>query len=63
LGSDIDLAIMNGSVPIKTLLKLKNDFEESSLPYFVDIVNYSNLKNPDLKQHIQRVGQSIYSQE
>ncbi|GHT53461.1 hypothetical protein FACS189446_0920 [Bacteroidia bacterium] len=60
-GSDIDLAVMDGNLPIKTLLRLKNDFEESSLPYFVDIVNYADLKNPDLKQHILRVGQNIYS--
>jgi len=59
-GSDIDLAIMNESLTDKEIVKLKSDFEESNLPYTVDLVNYISLKHLDLKNHIDRVGQTLY---
>lgn len=37
-----------------------DDFEESSLPYFIDIVDPANCTNPDLIDHIARVGYTIY---
>ena len=37
-----------------------DDFEESSLPYFVDIVDPAHCTSPDLIDHIARVGQVIY---
>ncbi|MGQ0827286.1 MAG: nucleotidyltransferase domain-containing protein [Bacteroidota bacterium] len=55
-GSDIDLAIMNKKVTDRTITQLQNDFEESSLPYTVDLVNYPLLKHPEFIDHIKRVG-------
>ncbi|MBU1171125.1 MAG: nucleotidyltransferase domain-containing protein [Proteobacteria bacterium] len=56
IGSDLDLAIMN-PLSNKTLVqKIKADFDESSLPFFVDLVHYPSLDHPDLKSHIDRVG-------
>jgi predicted nucleotidyltransferase len=60
LGSDLDLAIMNLGVDDKTMMKLKNDFEESSLPISVDIVNFADLKHADFIEHIERVGKVFY---
>jgi uncharacterized protein len=59
-GSDIDLAIMNAEIEESTIRKLKEDFEESSLPYFVDIVHFPSLTHPELKEHVLRVGVSFY---
>ena len=59
-GSDIDLAIMN-SVSTRTLLDLINDFEESSLPYKIDLVNFNSLTNPALKEQIRKAGIVFYS--
>jgi uncharacterized protein len=59
-GSDIDLAIMNKGVTKDTLMKLKADFEESSLPYFVEVVYYPAIEHTDLKEHIDRVGIALY---
>ncbi|MBK8554778.1 MAG: nucleotidyltransferase domain-containing protein [Lewinellaceae bacterium] len=59
-GSDIDLAIMHPPVGNNTLLRLRNAFEDSSLPYNVDIVNYPALQHADLKAHIDRVGRLFY---
>jgi predicted nucleotidyltransferase len=39
--SDVDLALLNskGKIPISTISKLSLDFEESLLPYKVDIID------------------------
>jgi predicted nucleotidyltransferase len=62
-GSDIDLAIMNRLPDIKVLLRLKNDFEESSLPYKVDLVDFHTLTNQNFIDHIKRVGEVFYQRE
>ena len=59
-GSDIDLAIMNEGVKDTVIGKMKSDFEDSSLPYTVDLVNYHTIKHPELKNHIDRVGVPFY---
>ena len=59
-GSDVDLAIDGGSVTQKTLRKIKSDFEESDLPYRVDLLDFNTLNNIPLKEHIQRVGKPIF---
>jgi predicted nucleotidyltransferase len=60
-GSDIDLAIMNENVDNKLVLQLSSDFQESALPYSVDIANYHCLENTAFKDHIDRVGKLFYS--
>jgi predicted nucleotidyltransferase len=59
-GSDIDLAIMNGDVDPKIVDQLNADFNESSLPFTVDLVQYHKLTNDSLKDHIDRVGKVFY---
>lgn len=58
-GSDIDLAL-KGEVSKDALAQILMLFEESLLPYFVDVLLYDRLKNEALKEHIDRVGASIY---
>lgn len=60
-GSDIDIAIAGPSITFATVSKLHALLEEQGhLPYFIDIVHYEDIKNPTLKEHIDRVGQLIY---
>lgn len=59
-GSDIDLAIMNTGVSDTTIIKIKSELEDSSLPYFVDLVYFPKLKHPEFIDHIERVGKSFY---
>lgn len=61
-GSDIDLAIKGPNLTIEDLCSLAGAFEESLLPFFVDLISYSSITNPDLKAHIDRVGITIYKQ-
>jgi predicted nucleotidyltransferase len=58
--SDIDLAIMNDIASDRTLAQIKSDFDDSSLPYFVDIVLFTTLSHPELKEHIKHVGLPFY---
>ncbi len=56
IGSDIDLAVLGDGVNETLSSRIKADFSDSSLPYFVDLVCYSSLKDSALKEHIDRVG-------
>ena len=60
--SDIDLSIkgqaLNNTIIAKINLILN---EETSLPYFFDVIHYESLKNIQLKEHIDRVGIVIYT--
>ncbi|MHB1680258.1 MAG: nucleotidyltransferase domain-containing protein [bacterium] len=58
-GSDIDIAL-KGNIDSDLLYKLNSIFEESSLPYFFDIINYNSIINPDLKFHIDNYGKTLY---
>jgi predicted nucleotidyltransferase len=60
-GSDIDFAI-KGEFPDFTYPeKLRNLLQDGLyLPYFFDVVDYSKITNPDLKDHIDRVGKTFY---
>lgn len=59
-GSDIDLVIMNENVSQETISRVKFDFEESTLAYFVDVAHYPTIKDPGLKEHIARVGKTLF---
>ncbi|MBM3437382.1 MAG: nucleotidyltransferase domain-containing protein [Bacteroidetes bacterium] len=62
-GSDVDLAIINPGIGNETLHKLTGDFEESSLPYRVDIVNITTLNQPDLISQIKKFGKTFYEKK
>ena len=62
-GSDIDFAVMNEGVSNKTIQSLVSDFEESSLPYFIDVIYFPDLNHPGLKEHINRVGKLFYNKD
>ena len=60
-GSDIDLSLKTESAFTRTdLLHISGDFDDSDIPYFVDVSIYDKLSNPELKAHIDRVGKVLY---
>jgi len=60
-GSDIDITLKTTSIFCwNDLLRISSDFEDSSLPYFVDVSIYDTLRNSDLTDHIDRVGKVLY---
>ena len=61
-GSDIDLSIKtNNSFTRDKFLHINRDFDDSDIPYFVDVSIYDKISNFDLKAHIDRVGKVLYS--
>jgi len=60
-GSDIDLTLKTDTTFARAdLLHIAGDFDDSDIPYFVDVSIYDKLSNPDLKAHIDRVGKVFY---
>jgi predicted nucleotidyltransferase len=60
-GSDIDLTLKtDNSFTRSDLLRIAGDFDDSDIPYFVDVSIYHQLSNPDLVAHINRVGKTLY---
>lgn len=62
-GSDIDMAVTGEGVAKNTFSSLQGEFEDSLLPFFVDIISYSGIANSELKEQIDRVGKVIYERE
>jgi predicted nucleotidyltransferase len=60
-GSDIDLTLhTNEAFTYSDLLAVKGDFDDSDMPYMVDVSDYRKLGNQNLVAHIQRVGKVLY---
>ncbi len=59
-GSDIDIALKGISLhdDIARISATLN--EETPLPYFFDILDYQTITNIELKNHIDRIGLSLY---
>ncbi len=60
-GSDIDLTLLGGDdLTLKVLYRIMDDLDELLLPYTVDLSIFNNISDPDLINHIQRVGVVFY---
>ena len=60
-GSDIDLTIKAAdNFSFSDLLRISGDFDDSNLPYLVDVSIYEKLSNDSLQDHINRVGKVLY---
>lgn len=63
-GSDVDIAISGENVTGKTLFQVDDLLnEEYPLPYFFDVVIYEEIRNEELKRHIDTVGKLIFQRE
>ena len=59
-GSDIDLTLIGPALTLNVVLKIENRLDDLLLPYHIDLSIYESISNPDLKEHIQRVGKVFY---
>jgi predicted nucleotidyltransferase len=59
-GSDIDLAILGPNVTEEQMLKLETMLDDVLLPYTIDLCRIEMIQNPDLIEHINRVGIPFY---
>ncbi|TVR39251.1 MAG: nucleotidyltransferase domain-containing protein [Cryomorphaceae bacterium] len=61
-GSDVDIALFGEGVDVDTAQKVAWQLnEETLMPYRFDVLSYANISNPDLRDHIRRVGLTLYS--
>lgn len=60
-GSDVDLAIVGPCLTPDVVVRLHALLEdEGPLPYYFDIVDYTHCGDQSVKDHIDRVGLTIY---
>jgi predicted nucleotidyltransferase len=64
LGSDVDIALYGNRADWQVVSRIHARLEdESPMPYRFDIVDGTHLEHPELKAHIDRVGQVIYTKK
>ncbi len=61
--SDIDLAVKGSNFNYSYIIKIFGEIENLMLPYNTDLINYHNITEPALKEHIDRVGKNIYEKK
>lgn len=62
-GSDIDLTFKGPALTTKWLMELSCKIDDLLLPYEVDLSVFDHIDNQDLKEHINRVGKVVFSNE
>ncbi|MCB0580313.1 MAG: nucleotidyltransferase domain-containing protein [Phaeodactylibacter sp.] len=61
--SDIDLTLLGSNLDLKTLFKIETELDDLLLPYKIDLSIFDHIDNPDLLDHIRRVGKVFYQRE
>ena len=61
--SDVDITLMGGTLTHNKRNRLSMDIDDLLLPYQFDISIFHTLTNPDLIDHIKRIGITIYHKE
>lgn len=61
-GSDIDLTLKGNELVLRDINRISLDLDDLLLPYTFDISIYHHINNPDLIDHIHRVGKTLYQQ-
>lgn len=59
-GSDIDLVIISRNLAHEEHMKILNALEDLELLYEIDCLNYTSIKEPALKEHIDTYGKILY---
>jgi len=59
-GSDIDLTLKGDNISLTVLNSIVNQIDDLLLPYSFDLSIFNKITNPDLIEHISRVGLVFY---
>ncbi len=60
-GSGIDLTIIDSNLSFTEFLEIENKLDDLLMPYTIDLSQKRKISNPDLIEHINRVGQILYN--
>lgn len=59
-GSDIDLTLRGGDLSLNVIYRILDDLDDLLLPYTFDLSIFNDISDPDVIEHIQRVGVMFY---
>jgi predicted nucleotidyltransferase len=59
-GSDIDLTLHGEGLTLNVIYKILDNLDDLLLPYTIDLSIFNNISDPDVIEHIQRVGVTFY---
>lgn len=63
-GSDIDLTLCGrADLTLHVLYRIMDELDDLLLPYTIDLSIFSDINDPDVIDHIQRVGAVFYTRE
>jgi predicted nucleotidyltransferase len=63
-GSDIDLTLFGGpDLTMKVLYSIMDEIDDLLLPYTFDLSIFNHISDPDVIEHIQRVGVALYEKK
>jgi predicted nucleotidyltransferase len=62
-GSDIDISLVGDNLNLQDVTQIYVEFDKLNLPYSADISIFSDISNPNLVDHINRVGIIMYEHE
>lgn len=58
--SDIDITLIGSNITKDNLRDIIFDIDDLLLPYSFDVSIFSEIRNPDVVAHIERVGKVLY---
>lgn len=59
-GSDIDITLKGKELDLSIMNEISLKVDDLLLPYIVDLSIYDQIDNPELVNHIQRIGVCVY---
>lgn len=59
-GSDIDLTLYGTELSLTVIYRILDEIDELLLPYTIDLSIFKDIRDPDMIEHIQRVGLTFY---
>jgi predicted nucleotidyltransferase len=63
-GSDIDLILRGGTdLTLRVLYKIMDELDDLLLPYTIDLSIFNDIGDPDVIDHIHRVGVTFYNRD
>jgi predicted nucleotidyltransferase len=59
-GSDVDLVLKGEGLNLREINRISLELDSLNLPYTFDLSLYHRIDNPELIEHIERIGQVLY---
>lgn len=58
--SDIDLTLVGKKLSLTELFRIENELDDLLLPYQIDLSIFHQIDNPELINHIEEQGKTLY---